>query len=65
MDIGTKYITMEEVVKYLSLSEGSIRKLIREKGFPHVKVVRKYLFSRNDVDEWFKRHSSGARRRDK
>lgn len=61
MDTGTKYITMEEAVKYLSLSEGSIRKLIREKGFPHVKVVRKYLFNRNDVDEWFKQHSSGAK----
>ena len=59
MDTGSKYWTMDEVVKYLSLSEGSIRKLIREKEFPHVKVVRKYLFNRRDVDEWLRQHSSG------
>ena len=61
MDTGTRYITMEEVVKYLSLSEGSIRKLIREKGFPHVKVVRKYLFNKHNVDDWLEEHSSGGR----
>ncbi|MBP6943876.1 MAG: helix-turn-helix domain-containing protein [Candidatus Omnitrophica bacterium] len=61
MDIGTKYITMEEVVNYLSLSEGSIRKLIQEQSFPHVKVLRKYLFNKQDIDAWLKMHSQGLR----
>ncbi|MFA5316830.1 MAG: helix-turn-helix domain-containing protein [Dehalococcoidales bacterium] len=61
METGTKYITMEEVADYLSLSEGSIRKLIKEQGFPHVKVLRKYLFNRQDIEEWLKLHSQGIR----
>lgn len=59
MQINTRYITMVEVVKYLSLSEGSIRKLIKQKSFPHVKVLRKYLFNRDDVDQWVRMHSHG------
>lgn len=61
MEAGAKYITMEEVVKYLSLSEGSIRKLIREQSFPHVKVLRKYLFDKQDIDEWVRLHSRGLK----
>ena len=61
MDTSTKYITMDEVSRYLSLSEGSIRKLIKEQSFPHVKVLRKYLFNKQDIDEWLKMHSQGLK----
>jgi excisionase family DNA binding protein len=52
---------MDEVSRYLSLSEGSIRKLIKEQSFPHVKVLRKYLFNKQDIDEWLKMHSQGLK----
>lgn len=45
---------VKEVAKYLSVSESTIRKIIREKKIPHYRIYSKILFDKEIVDEWLK-----------
>ncbi|NCC71589.1 DNA-binding protein [bacterium] len=37
---------VKEIAKYLSVSESTIRKLIREKKIPHFRIYSKILFDK-------------------
>jgi excisionase family DNA binding protein len=43
---------VRELAKYLSVSESTIRKLIREKKIPHFRIYSKILFDKEQVDKW-------------
>ena len=43
---------VKEVAKYLSVSESTIRKLIREKKIPHYRIFSKILFDKGVIDRW-------------
>jgi len=47
----TPYLTKKELMAYLKVSRTIIEKLMRQ-GLPHIKLDRRVLFRREDVDKW-------------
>lgn len=43
---------VKEVTKYLSVSESTVRKLVREKKIPHFRILSKILFDKELIDKW-------------
>jgi len=46
-----RYISIREAVNYLSLSDRTIRGLMKQ-GLPHFRLRGKVLFKRSEIDEW-------------
>ena len=45
-------LTREQVMRYLQISHGTLNKLMRLKVFPYIKLERKVLFKKADIDAW-------------
>jgi len=45
-------LTREELVAYLKVSRGTLSKLMKQNAFPYVKLERKLLFRKSDIDRW-------------
>lgn len=43
---------VKEMTKYLSVSESTVRKLVREKKIPHFRILSKILFDKELIDKW-------------
>ena len=43
---------VKDLAKYLSISESTIRKLVREKKIPHFRIFSKILFDKETIDKW-------------
>lgn len=43
---------VKEVTKYLSVSESTVRKLVREKKIPYFRILSKILFDKEQIDNW-------------
>ena len=46
-----EYMTKAELQEYLRISKSSVEKLMKQ-GLPHVKLTRRVLFRKIDVDGW-------------
>jgi len=44
-------MTKDEVAKYLRVSRATVTRLMNE-GLPHIKLSRRVLFRKADVDHW-------------
>ncbi|MDW7759444.1 MAG: helix-turn-helix domain-containing protein [Acidobacteriota bacterium] len=49
MDTG--YFTKREIAEYLKISLATLERLMKE-GLPHIKLSRRVLFRKADVDAW-------------
>ena len=49
---GPELLTREQVMQYLQISHGTLNKLMRMKAFPYIKLERKVLFKKKDIDEF-------------
>ena len=49
-----KWLTVEEIGKYLSISKDTIYKWIEQRGMPAHRVGRKWMFQKEEVDTWIK-----------
>ena len=47
-----KVLNVKEVKDYLSVSESTIRKLVRENKIPYFRVASKILFDQEKIDLW-------------
>lgn len=43
---------IEEVAQYLKVTKDTIYRWIDKKGMPAIKIGKKWLFRRNDIDAW-------------
>ena len=55
--MDNKWLTVEEISVYLSVSNDTIYNWIKDRSMPAHKVGRKWMFKQADVDVWVK---SGA-----
>ena len=60
-----RYLKMRDVCEYLSVTDETICKWIRNEGVPAHKMGKQWLFSQNEIDAWVISHdgSGGKRRR--
>ena len=45
-------MTKAEMLEYLRISKGTLDKLMREKGIPFLKLGKRVLFKKSDIDKW-------------
>lgn len=50
-------LTVKQAARYLTISESSLRKMIKDRQIPFNKLRRRYVFSRAQIDDWLKRTS--------
>ena len=51
-------MNVKEVKEYLSVSESTIRKLVRENKIPYFRVASKILFEQEKIDQWIESQSN-------
>ncbi|MBT8342840.1 MAG: helix-turn-helix domain-containing protein [Desulfatitalea sp.] len=47
-----RWVTVEEICKYLNVSNETVYKWIDRMGLPAHKVGRRWMFKRAQVDQW-------------
>ena len=47
-----KWVSMEEICQYLSLSRDTVKKLIKTQELPAYKIDRKWKFKISEIDVW-------------
>jgi excisionase family DNA binding protein len=58
MGMFGEYMTKTECQEYLRISKSSLEKLVKE-GLPRIKLDRKVIFRKIDVDKWLERKVQG------
>jgi excisionase family DNA binding protein len=49
-----RWLTVDDVSKYLSITKDTIYKWIDNRSMPAHKVGRKWMFQKTEIDEWVK-----------
>lgn len=47
-----RWLTVEEICTYLSVSNETVYKWIEQRGMPGNRVGRRWMFKKDEVDEW-------------
>lgn len=50
-EMDSEYLTKKELYAYLKVSRTIVDKLIRQ-GLPHIRLERRVLFRKKDIDRW-------------
>lgn len=49
--MSAEYFSKKDLMAYLKISKGTVENLMRQ-GLPFIKLERRVLFRREDVDRW-------------
>lgn len=49
-----RWLTVDDICKYLNVSNDTVYKWIEQKNMPAQKVGRRWMFKKDEVDEWIK-----------
>ncbi|MBN3028421.1 helix-turn-helix domain-containing protein [Ruthenibacterium lactatiformans] len=49
-----KWVNLEDIAVYLSMSEDTVRTWIKEGKLPFYRVGKRYKFKISEVDEWIR-----------
>ena len=49
-----KWVNLEDIAVYLSMSEDSVRTWFKEGKLPYYRVGKRYKFKISEVDEWIR-----------
>lgn len=49
-----RWLTVDDICKYLNVSNDTVYKWIDQKDMPAHKVGRRWMFKKEEVDEWIK-----------
>ncbi|PIE00902.1 MAG: transcriptional regulator [Acidobacteria bacterium] len=47
-----RWLTVDDICKYLNVSNETVYKWIEQRDMPGYQVVRRWMFKQNEVDEW-------------
>jgi excisionase family DNA binding protein len=47
-----EYLTKDECMELLRISKGTLDKLMRRRKIPFIKLDRRVLFKKSDIDAW-------------
>ena len=56
-----RWLTVEEICIYLSVTNETIYKWIEQRGMPGHRVGRRWMFKREEVDGWVKSGAAAAK----
>jgi len=49
---NNELLTINEALEYLKISRGSLYKLMKQKAFPYIKLEKRVLFRKSDIDKF-------------
>jgi excisionase family DNA binding protein len=49
-------MTRKELMEYLKISRGTLYKLMKKRAFPYIKLERKILFKKSEIDAFLEKH---------
>jgi excisionase family DNA binding protein len=49
-------LTKKDVQEYLHISHETLQRLMRKNAFPYIKMERKVLFKKEDIDAYLEAH---------
>ena len=52
VDINDKWVNIEDIAEYLSITEDTARTWVREGKLPAYRVGKRYKFKLSEIDEW-------------
>lgn len=52
-------MTRKEVMEYLRIKRGTLSKLMKQRAFPYIKLERKVLFKKKDIDAFLESKKVG------
>lgn len=55
LQMVTEYLTKKDLMVYLKISRTTVDRLMKE-GLPHIKLDRRVLFRKEDVDSFLERY---------
>lgn len=55
-----KWLTVDDICKYLNVSNETVYKWIDHRGMPGHRVGRRWMFKQNEVDEWVRSGNADA-----
>ena len=47
-----RLMTRKDVMDYLRISHGTLDKIMKNRSIPYIKLERKVLFKKSDIDAW-------------
>jgi len=50
------FITRKEVMAYLRISSATLQRLMKRHAFPYIKLEKKILFRKEDIDKYLEAH---------
>ena len=53
-----RWVSMDEICKYLGASRDTVKKMIKTKDMPAYKIDRKWKFKISEVDDWMHNQNS-------
>ena len=53
------FYNVKEMMKYLQMSEPSLRRLVGQRKIPFYKISGKILFRKSDIEEWLEKKKKG------
>ena len=54
-----RWLTVDEICKYLSVTNETVYKRIDQKGMPGHRVGRRWMFKQEEVDSWVRTGGAG------
>lgn len=54
-EIPEKWVNLEDIANYLSVSNDTIRNWIKDGKLPYCKAGKRYKFKISEVDEWLRK----------
>ena len=56
--MDNRYLTVKETREYLKIGSTKLSHLLKEDGFPCVRLGRRVLIIKDALDEWMHKHSN-------
>lgn len=54
-----RWLTVDEICKYLSVTKETVYKWIEVRGMPGHRVGRRWMFQQDEVDDWVRSGNAG------
>lgn len=59
--IDERWLTVDDICKYMSVTNETVYKWIEQRGMPGHRIGRRWMFKKEEVDEWVRTGAAGQK----
>ncbi len=56
-----RWLTVDDICKYMSVTNETVYKWIEQRGMPGHRIGRRWMFKKEEVDEWVRTGAAGQK----